>query len=194
MQRRPETATSALPQTKEAAIEQKPLEADGDFADVGEGGGAFDMTRIPAMLDAKMLALDGDAALRSTTVTVGKRWRKREQRSLLAAAVGSTLDVDEQKRHKEVAFELLDVLSRSGALPIDSCSLHVVVASTHCFDTTLMDTVITDNVNPIEKLERSSLLVGTTIFGEPAEALVRQEQQQRVFKYSAPMLLSNAES
>ena len=54
---------------------------------------------------------------------------------------------------KNKAFDLIDALSRSGALPIDHASLHVVMAATHCFDKTLMDCVIKGNVNPIEKVE-----------------------------------------
>ena len=37
----------------------------------------------------------------------------------------------------------------------------------------LMDTVVLKNVNPIEKLERSSLLLATTIHDAPAERLLR---------------------
>jgi hypothetical protein len=39
------------------------------------------------------------------------------------------------------------------------------VCATHCFDKVLMDTLVKDNVNPIEKLERSVLIMGTTIHG-----------------------------
>ena len=64
-----------------------------------------------------------------------------------------------------------------------------LIAATHTFDQALLDTVIVKNVNPIEKLERSSLLLATTIHEAPAERLLRDEQQQRVFTYSAPALM-----
>ena len=39
----------------------------------------------------------------------------------------------------------------------------------------LMDTVVLKNVNPIEKLEHSSLLLATTIHDLPAERLLRSD-------------------
>lgn len=64
------------------------------------------------------------------------------------------VDVDEQKAEYDSAFDLLDALSRSGSLEIDYASLHIMVASTHCFGETLMNTLIKDNINPIEKVRK----------------------------------------
>lgn len=63
-----------------------------------------------------------------------------------------------QETEKHKTFDLLDALSKSGALAIDDASLHIVVAATHRFDKTLIDTVIQDNVNPVEKVERSLMI------------------------------------
>ncbi len=38
---------------------------------------------------------------------------------------------------------MLDALTKSGALSVDFASLHVVIAATHCFDKSIIDTVIT---------------------------------------------------
>ena len=62
-----------------------------------------------------------------------------------------------------------------------------MVCATHCFDKNLIDTVVEDNVNPIEKLERSALIVASTIHDLPAAALLNSHQQARVLEYS-PML------
>jgi hypothetical protein len=45
-----------------------------------------------------------------------------------------------QERQK--AFDLLDALTKSGCLSVKEAELHVVMASTHCFGKTLMNTII----------------------------------------------------
>ena len=68
-------------------------------------------------------------------------------------------------------------ITGSGSIPCDDAELHVVLAATHCFDRTLLDTVVVDNVNPIDKAERSMLILASLIHGRPAEELVVREQQ-----------------
>jgi hypothetical protein len=158
--------------------------------EVGKGEEDIDYTKIPAILDAKYEALDEDSALRPTIINVGPSWSKKYQESLLSSAEEKSLGVKALTGEKNKAFDLLDALSRSGSLPIDQATLHIVIASTHCFDKSLLDTVIEDNVNPIEKVERSSLIVATTIHNRPVEELVRAEQQGRVREFS-PILFHN---
>jgi len=47
-------------------------------------------------------------------------------------------------------FCILSLVFRSGALPLSHATLHIVVAATHCFDKTVTETVIQENLNPIE--------------------------------------------
>ena len=120
-------------------------------------------------------------------------WTRSSQKGLLSAPSTSTLYAGEQKAERNKAFDLLDALSRSGALPIDHASLHVVIAATHCFDKTLLDTVIEDNVNPIEKVERSLMIVATTVHRQPARELLMDDQRERFLKLS-PALGTGAAS
>ena len=126
--------------------------------------------------------------MRPSKLAVGEAWTKKSQRALLGDPVEETLRAAEQRSEKDRAFDLLDALSCSGAIPLEACSLHAVVAATHCFDSSLMDTVVVKNVNPIEKLERSSLIVASTIQDAPAEALLCRDEIQATAALPAPPL------
>jgi len=127
--------------------------------------------------------------MRPTKIIVADTWRKKAQKALLASPADSVLQKAEQDTEKQKAFDLLDALSRAGSLPIDAASLHVILAATHCFDESLINTLVVRNVNPIEKLERSSLIVAETVKGVPATELVRPEAYESISKFSAPALL-----
>uniref|UniRef100_A0A7S0IRH1 Uncharacterized protein n=1 Tax=Calcidiscus leptoporus TaxID=127549 RepID=A0A7S0IRH1_9EUKA len=153
---------------------------------------ALDFTALPRALESAYSAYDVDAAIRPTRIAVSEVWRRRAQPALLAAPTESTMGASEQAREKQKAFDLLDALSRSGALAFEAASLHVLVAATHQFDRSLMGTVISDSVNPIEKLERSSLIIASTIHDAPPTALLHGEHRERVSKFSAGALLIKA--
>lgn len=68
-------------------------------------------------------------------------------------------------------------------------TLHCVIAHTVCFDKTLLDVLVQDNVNPIEAVEFSELLVATTIHNSTVEQLVLPTQFERVSKFSATKLV-----
>lgn len=149
--------------------------------------GVIDYTRIPGELDRKFDEIDEDSALRPTIINPGDVWTRSSQKGLLSDPVEASIVADQQETEQNKAFDLLDALSRSGALPIHHASLHVVIAATHCFDTTLINTVIEENVNPIEKVERSVMIVATTIHAKPAIELLAAEQSER-FLGSNPRL------
>jgi len=100
-----------------------------------------------------------------------------------------TITSTEQLDAKNKAFDLLDGLTKSGALPFLSASLHIILAATHSFDKSIMDTLVQDNVNPIEKVERSTLIVATTIHGKSVQELVAESEYERVQLYSSAVCL-----
>ena len=138
----PKSMGSAAPAPAAVPQPQPPSAFDGESVVDAEEVAEMDYTRLPAVLDAKLLAQDADSAVRPTRIDVGEVWTRRAQRALLAKPTSSALGPDEQKQEKEKAFDLLDALSRSGDMPFDCAALHVVVAVTHCFDASLMDTVV----------------------------------------------------
>jgi len=154
--------------------------------------GARDFTQVPQEMDKKFEEFDRDSALRPTIIKPMDTWRKKSQKALLAAPTEAVLHSTEQKREKDAAFDLLDALTRSGALPIEHASLHVVVAATHCFDKTVTETVVQDNMNPIEKVERSTLIMATTVHQLPAASMIRDSQHARVSAASPMLFIQNA--
>lgn len=146
-----------------------------------------DYTSIPKKLDARFEALDTDSSLRPTIIDVGNNWTQKCKRTLLGNETVNNLNSDGQKKERDAAFDLLDALTRGGALSIDHATLHVVIATTHCFEKSVMNTVVQDNVSPIEKVERSELIIATTIHSKEPEALLKSSQLERI-QTSAPML------
>ncbi|CAE7799825.1 unnamed protein product [Symbiodinium sp. CCMP2592] len=128
-----------------------------------------------------------DEPMDTSTEAQDERLMTRSQKALLAQTSQTSLGADEQKQEKEAAFDLLDALTKSGALPLVNASLHVVVAAVHCFDKTVTETVIQDNMNPIENVERSALIMASTIHQQPVAALVRASHQARL-RASSPSL------
>jgi hypothetical protein len=159
-----------------------------------EGMSSLDYTTVPASLDRKFEKLDKHSALRPTTINVGEVWKRTSTKSLLSAPVTCDLGGDEQRKEKSKAMDLLDALSRSGDLQLQNCELHVIVAATHCFEKSLMDSLVQQNINPIEHMERSSLMIASTVHGEPVQALLAGAQLARVQQVCADLFIEDGEN
>ena len=142
---------------------------------VGNGALAQDFTKIPSALDAALERLDPEGSLRPSIIRAGKVWSKKSQQGLLGGINTAQLTVVEQKLERNAAMDLLDALTKSGAYGLENAMLHIIVSCTHGFGKNLMDTLVRDNVNPIEKVERSTLIMASEIFGKPAEELVTKK-------------------
>jgi len=122
-----------------------------------------DYTKIAVEMEKKFGELDDNNALHPTIIKTGNIWTKKSYKSLLGEQQTLFLKRDEQRMERDQAFDLLDALTKSGAETIENASLHVVIAASHFFEKSLMNTVVHDNINPIEKLEMSLLIVASTI-------------------------------
>ena len=150
---------------------------------------AVDFSKIPKMLDGLVEMHDKDGSICSTTVKTTESWTRRRQDNLLCKPKTQTLGPIDIKSEKNRAFDLLDALSRSGSLPIACSELHVIICLTHRFEKDVMGTVIEDNINPIEKLEMSTLLFASAIHGVPPQTLIRDAQESKRLANSFPELL-----
>mmetsp|Transcript_15468 Transcript_15468/g.25783 ORF Transcript_15468/g.25783 Transcript_15468/m.25783 type:complete len:172 (+) Transcript_15468:2679-3194(+) len=151
--------------------------------------GILDFTNIPKQLDSLFEQHDKDSSIRATILETSRSWKRIRQENLLSKAKQSTLNKDDCKSEMDKAFDLLDALSRSGVLPIAFAELHVIVAITHCFENDVMGTVIQDNANPIEKVEKSTLMVASIIHGEPAHQLIGSAIHRQRLAASLPELV-----
>ncbi|CAE7666979.1 unnamed protein product [Symbiodinium microadriaticum] len=140
-------------QQQQQSVPQPTQKFPDDAGSVGASSGTRDYTQVPVEMDQRFEKLDTDNSLRPTIINPGERWTKQSQKALLASPSTSQLSKAEQKTEREAAFDLLDALTKSGALPLTHASLHVVIAATHCFDKTVTETVIQNNVNPIAKVD-----------------------------------------
>jgi hypothetical protein len=150
---------------------------------------------MPKVLDRAIELHDKNAAIRSTTIeTANSGWTRIRQKNLLSKTHKGSLDRSQIAFEKSRAFDLLDALSRSGSLEIPFSELHVLICATHRFEKNAMETVIQDNINPIEKLEMSTLLMASTILGVPTRDLFRSKDERKRLEMSFPLLLGVSSS
>jgi len=143
---------------------------------------SFSICDIPKILDEKFEKLDPDDAICSTTIKVdASSWGNRRKSFV------NQIDKDGILKEKNAAFDLLDILSRSGSLNLHYSTSHTIIASTHCFEKTLMKTLIQDNINPLPPLERSSLLISSTIFNLHPKILIDEEENEELQKTHLPL-------
>ena len=57
-----------------------------------------------------------------------------------------------------------------------------------------MNTIVRDNVNPIEKLENSTLLLASAVHGLPPRELIRDVGELQRLEGSLPLLLQDENS
>jgi len=152
-----------------------------------------DFTLLPQLLDAAVEESDEACALRSTIIKTKGTWRRNRQENLLSGLKLKGLGAEEIKKETNKAMDLLDALSRSGSLAIESSELHVIVAVTHCFEKDIIGTIIQDNINPIQKIESSTLLFASAIHGVDARDLVKDEAELNRLEGLNPLLLKGSE-
>ena len=144
------------------------------------------VTALPQRLDDAFDRLDSGHATRPTIINVNEAWTREKRRPALLATSAKTeaWTAKDLQREKTAAFELLDALTRSGALLMEQAALHVVVSTTHAFADSVMECVVQQNRNPIEDLERSSLVVVSQLHGAAPREVVEAAHVERLLASS----------
>lgn len=148
-----------------------------------------DYTKLPSKLDAAFDRLDEDHAVRPAIIKPGDKWQRARQKALILSKDKpkmERLSSEDLNKERNAVFDMLDALTRSGALPIENAAVHIVIGAIHSFDHTVMNTVVQRNMNPIESMERSSLIMASTLFQAPSvDALVQASQVGRLREISS---------
>jgi hypothetical protein len=131
-----------------------------------------DLSSLPHLLQKSFDDHGSSNTVRPGIIRTGHSWKRQRRENLFSPSRETALNVESQKGEKKRAFDLLDALTRSGGLTVEGASVHVVLASSHYFDQSLMNTVIQRNVNPLVKLEESMRLMASVIHEKPVEELV----------------------
>ena len=171
------TATADVSTDEIGDWQEELLPVDQDTFPIEDTGGnlasnAVDVTTMPKKLNQVLEQYDDDSAVRTATIKTGDAWKRKRQENILTKLLESNLTEDDRRIEKNKAFDLLDAVSRSGSLPLLAAELHVIMGVTHCFEDSVMETVIQKNMNPIEKMERSALIVAATIHNVGVPVLV----------------------
>jgi hypothetical protein len=149
-----------------------------------------DWTEIPGTLEQKYELIPGlDEAVRPVIIKAGDQWNLSRRRApdLLSPVTSTLLSADDQRLEQQRAFDLLDALTRSGGLAVSEAEVHILVGCSHTFEKSVVETVVQDNINAIEQIERSLLIMASATFEQPAQLLVRPKRLSQVMAAS-PML------
>eukprot|EP01063_Lacrimia_lanifica_P017896 TRINITY_DN24879_c0_g1_i1.p1 TRINITY_DN24879_c0_g1~~TRINITY_DN24879_c0_g1_i1.p1 ORF type:complete len:965 (+),score=304.62 TRINITY_DN24879_c0_g1_i1:105-2999(+) len=182
----PPEPEGAEPAASTEQQQQRPL-GEAPAGDAAGPPGMEDLTLLPGELNGTYEALDQDNSLRPTIIKTGATWMLKTKPSLIAKPEQRFLRSDMQQAETRRALDLLDALTRSGALTVRDATLHVVAAATHGFDDAVMDTLARNGVNPIERIERSALMMASVVLKTPARDLLKPDALEAV-KATAPRL------
>ncbi|KAJ3314903.1 hypothetical protein HDV04_005324 [Boothiomyces sp. JEL0838] len=143
-----------------------------------------DYKSIPTKLDKAYEKLSPESSIRPTIIKVNNLIKRTRKEGFYSPQTTESLFADGMKTERSQALDLMDALTRSGELPLVDCEMHVVIAMTQCFDKSLMETIVQDNCNPIEVIERSVLVMAKEVLGESIPNLVKESEMSRLSDFS----------
>jgi hypothetical protein len=120
---------------------------------------------MPSQLERRFDGIGEDSVVRSAIINLGDVWTLSQQSGLMGQRVTSRISTGRQAAARTKAFDLLDALTKAGAISIECASVHVVITAACCYDKSLMNCLVEGNVNPINAAESALLALVEVICG-----------------------------
>lgn len=130
------------------------------------------VTTLAKALDARFLVGDVANALRPTILSIGDAWTRTRALSFLEKPTTAPMAKTTQDSEKKAALQLLDILTEAGGVSVMSASLHFVLGATHNFADSVMSSVVDGNMNVLQDVTRSILMVSEVLTGLAGTQLV----------------------
>lgn len=135
-----------------------------------------DYMQIPNELEKRLEKFDNESAVRPTIIRCSDDpWYKKEKIGLTQPIYSHKIENEGKREEKQKAFDLLDALTRSGLLTCEDAELHIILANTHCFGNSLMNGIV-NGENPIDKVEKTALILTSTLHKEIPKNLIETRQ------------------
>eukprot|EP01060_Flectonema_neradi_P005895 TRINITY_DN13954_c0_g1_i1.p1 TRINITY_DN13954_c0_g1~~TRINITY_DN13954_c0_g1_i1.p1 ORF type:complete len:903 (+),score=185.96 TRINITY_DN13954_c0_g1_i1:83-2791(+) len=148
------------------------------------------LAHLPVILNKKFESVP-ELSLQSSSMSCGSKITQRTCKGqLLTKETTNSLTSSQLTPLHQQALSLLDGLTKGGAIPLQAVDLHVIASVTHHFDKSLLNIVIQDNVNPVEKVEQSTLLVASAIHNKPPSELINSDQLPRIKEFNPNALIA----
>lgn len=126
---------------------------------------------VPGALEACFGRLLPD--VRPCIIRAGSTWSRERQETLIGQSSTQVLGEEEQAHERNRAFDLLDALTLSGKMVINTgAELHVLLASQCSFGKSVMETLVVDNSNPMDRMERSGIIMASVVHQERPECML----------------------
>lgn len=124
---------------------------------------ARDFCHLPTLIEALSNEGGNSVELHPTVITTSEKWTQKH---------GASFTSVEKQLEKQQCYDLLDVLTSSGCVSVQDCSVHVVIASTHCLQKTLHDSLVQDNIDILRLVDSSHMSLASVIHCKPLEELL----------------------
>lgn len=150
------------------ASQGRDIKVDTKQSDFTSGGGEqsnlveLDIAGVQERVQARLATVPGNA-LRPTIINVSSSWIRQSTPLVGSVPPKEPLSLETQEKAHRAVQSLLCVLSNDGAIPLAHTRLDIIVGVTSYFDKSVIDTVIQDNINPLDRVCSSSLLLSNAL-------------------------------